>query len=419
MLRAYRELFTAPGSFIFSSAGFIARMPISMTGIGLVTMIAQMRGEYGLAGAIAATFALASALLAPQVSRLVDRMGQSRVLRPAAALSIISILALLLCARLGAPDWTLFLFAVMAGCMPSIPAMVRARWTELYRGSPKLHTAYSFESVVDEICFIIGPVISVGLCVSVFPEAGPLAACLFMAFGIVVFTLHKGSEPAVQPQHNASQGAVFQIGALRLLALTLAAIGTIFGTVDVVSVAFAEQQGNTLAASYVLSVYAIGSCLAGLIFGTLKINMPLFRQFAIAVSLSMVTLLPLFIVNNLTTLAITVFFSGMSVAPTMIITMGLVEKIVPGHQLTEGMTWATTGLGIGVALGSAIAGWVVDHFGVHMGFMVAIAAGVLALGIMAGGYKALCSAYNLAAVRYDRVSGYPIDLQSNRTSDYC
>lgn len=419
MLRAYRELFTAPGSFIFSSAGFIARMPISMTGIGLVTMIAQMRGEYGLAGAIAATFALASALLAPQVSRLVDRMGQSRVLRPAAALSIISILALLLCARLGAPDWTLFLFAVMAGCMPSMPAMVRARWTELYRGSPKLHTAYSFESVVDEICFIIGPVISVGLCVSVFPEAGPLAACLFMAFGIVVFTLHKGSEPAVHPQHNASQGSVFQIGALRLLALTLAAIGTIFGTVDVVSVAFAEQQGNTLAASYVLSVYAIGSCLAGLIFGTLKINMPLFRQFALAVSLSMVTLLPLFIVNNLTTLAITVFFSGMSVAPTMIITMGLVEKIVPENQLTEGMTWATTGLGIGVALGSAIAGWVVDHFGVHMGFMLAIAAGVLALGIMAGGYKALCSAYNLAAVRYDRDSGYPIDLQSNRTSDYC
>ncbi|WP_430108005.1 MFS transporter [Paenibacillus sp. B1-33] len=417
MLRAYRELFTAPGSFIFSSAGFIARMPISMTGIGLVTMIAQMRGEYGLAGAIAATFALASALLAPQVSRLVDRMGQSRVLRPAAALSIISILALLLCARLGAPDWTLFLFAVMAGCIPSMPAMVRARWTELYRGSPKLHTAYSFESVVDEICFIIGPVISVGLCVSVFPEAGPLAACLFMAFGIVLFTLHKGSEPAVQPQHNASQGSVFQIGALRLLALTLAAIGTIFGTVDVVSVAFAEQQGHTIAASYVLSVYAIGSCLAGLIFGTLKISMPLNRQFAIAVSFSMVTLLPLFIVNNLTTLAITVFFSGMSVAPTMIITMGLVEKIVPGHQLTEGMTWATTGLGIGVALGSAIAGWVVDHFGVHMGFMVAIAAGVLALGIMAGGYKALCSAYNLAAVRYDRDSGYPIDLQSNRTTD--
>lgn len=417
MLRAYRDLFAAPGSLIFSSSGFIARMPISMTGIGLVTMIAQMRGEYGLAGATAATFAFASALLAPQVSRLVDRMGQSRVLRPAAALSIISISALLLCARLGAPDWTLFLFAVMGGCMPSMPAMVRARWTELYRGSPKLHTAYSFESVVDEICFIIGPVISVGLCVSVFPEAGPLVACVFMAFGIILFTLHKGSEPAVQPQHNTSQGSVFKIGALRLLALTLAAIGTIFGTVDVVSVAFAEQQGNTIAASYVLSVYAIGSCLAGLIFGTLKISMPLYRQFAIAVSLAMVTLLPLFFVNNLTTLAITVFFAGMSVAPTMIITMGLVEKIVPAHQLTEGMTWATTGLGIGVALGSAIAGWVIDHLGVRMGFMVAIAAGVLALGIMAGGYKALCSAYNLAAARSDRSSGYPMKIPGNKTSD--
>ena len=417
MLRAYRELFAVPGSLIFSAAGFIARMPISMTGIGLVTMIAQMRGEYGLAGAIAATFAFASALLAPQISRLVDRLGQSRVLRPAAALSIISISALLLCARLGAPDWTLFLFAIMAGCMPSMPAMVRARWTELYRGSPKLHTAYSFESVVDEICFIIGPVISVGLCVSVFPEAGPLAACLFMAFGIVLFTMHKSSEPVVQPQHNTSQGSVFKIRALRLLALTLAAIGTIFGTVDVVSVAFAEQQGNTIAASYVLSVYAIGSCLAGLIFGTLTINMPLYRQFAIAVSLALVTLLPLFLVNNLTTLAITVFFAGMSVAPTMIITMGLVEKIVPSHQLTEGMTWATTGLGIGVALGSAIAGWMVDHFGVHMGFTVATAAGVLALGIMMGGYKTLRSAYNFAVASSDPSSDHSMNVPSNKTYD--
>ncbi|RFB33054.1 MFS transporter [Brevibacillus sp. VP] len=403
MPNPYRELFDAPGAKGFSAAGFIARMPISMTGIGLVTMLSQLRGEYWLAGTVAATFALAAALMAPQISRLVDRLGQSRVLLPATVVSVLSIIALLLCTRYQAPDWTLFLFALLAGCMPSMPAMVRARWTELYRGSPKLHTAFSFESVVDEICFIIGPVISVGLSVMVFPEAGPLLSCVFLAIGVLLFTAQKSTEPAVGPLSTRSKGAVIKIGSLRVLVYTLAAIGTIFGTVDVVSVAFSENQGNTVAASMVLSVYAIGSCLAGLIFGTLTLNAPLYRQFLGAVAISTMTMLPLLFVDRIATLAVAVFFAGMSVAPTMIITMGLVEKIVPESQITEGMTWAITGLGIGVALGSAVAGWFVDRFGARSGFFVAVVAGVLALVIIILGYRALRSAYNQAIMSMEKM----------------
>ncbi|MDK8183520.1 MFS transporter [Paenibacillus sp. UMB4589-SE434] len=393
MFKLYREIFNAPGAKGFSAAGFIARMPISMMGIGIVTMLSQVRGEYGLAGAVAATFALSSALIAPHISRMVDRLGQSRVLLPSAGISVVSIISLLLCTRYEAPVWTLFLFALLAGCMPSMSAMVRARWTELYRGSPMLHTAFSFESVVDELCFIIGPVISVGLSIMFFPEAGPLLSCIFLLIGVVLFTLQRSTEPTVRPLSLKSAGTVIKIGSLRLLAFTLVAVGTIFGTIDVVSVAFAESQGNTVAASYVLSIYAIGSCLAGLVFGTLKLRTPLYLQFLITVAVAMVTMIPLIFVDSIVKLAFVVFFAGMSVAPTMIVTMGLVEKIVPESQLTEGMTWAITGLGVGVALGSAAGGWVVDGFGERMGFSVAIAAGVIALAIVGIGYKSLQSAY--------------------------
>ena len=89
---------------------------------------------------------------------------------------------LLLCARFGAPAWCLFAAALPAGCMPSMGSLVRARWALIYRGSPNLHTAYAFESVVDEIVFIIGPILSVGLCTAVFPEAGPPCAGLRDAY---------------------------------------------------------------------------------------------------------------------------------------------------------------------------------------------------------------------------------------------
>ena len=403
MFNSYREIFSAPGTKGFSLAGFIARMPISMMGIGIVTMLSQVSGDYWLAGAVAATFTLSSALLAPHISRMADQLGQSRILLPTTGISVFFTILLLLCTKYEAPYWTLFLSALCAGCMPNMSAMVRARWTKLYRGSHKLHTAFSFESVVDEICFIIGPVLSVSLSVMFFPEAAPLLSSVFLQSGYA-YLLCKSTEPPVHPRDITNNGTVFKIGSLRVLVFTLIAIGTIFGTIDVVSVAFAEQQGNTVAASFVLSVYAIGSCLAGLIFGTLKLNTPPYNQFLIAVTLSMITMLPLVFVNSITWLVVIVFFAGLSVAPTMIITMGLVEKIVPESKITEGMTWAITGLGIGVSLGSAIAGLVIDNFGAHVGFNVAIIAGGLALTIALLGYKTLHSAYSHVVIKQDEHS---------------
>ena len=46
MFHAYRQLFTRPGTAAFVLAGLLARLPLSMTGIGLITMLSQQRGAY-------------------------------------------------------------------------------------------------------------------------------------------------------------------------------------------------------------------------------------------------------------------------------------------------------------------------------------------------------------------------------------
>ena len=389
MANPYREIFSAPGTKAFSGAGLIARMPISMVGIGIITMLAQLQGSYWLAGGVAATFALATALLAPQISRWVDRYGQSRILPGVTAIGVSALLALLLCSHFGAPDWTLFVFAALSGCMPSMSAMVRARWTELYRGSPKLHTAFSFESVLDEVSFIIGPPISVGLSVALFPQAGPLAAAILLAIGVSVFVLQRSTEPPVHPRSSEHQGTVLRQGAVVVLLLALLGLGTIVGTVDVVSVAFAQHQGQPAAASIVLSVYALGSCIAGLVFGTLKLKTPLPKLFLFGAAATALTVVPLMWVSSIATLAAAMFVAGLFFAPTLITAMGLVENIVPPAKLTEGLTWMITGLGIGVALGAVAGGWVIDAYGAQAGFSVSLAAGLGMLLFAALGYRLL------------------------------
>nr|WP_314358995.1 MFS transporter [uncultured Achromobacter sp.] len=379
MSNPYRELFNAPGALGFVLAGAIARLPLPMIGIGIITMLSEVRGAYGMAGAVAATFALATALLAPRISRLVDRHGQGRVLPVAAGICVAALLGLSACVEWNAPDWTLFLFAALAGTLPSMPAMIRARWTEIFRDQPQLRTAYALESVADEVSFILGPPLAVGLSVALFPQAGPLVAALLLAVGVTAFVLQPATAPTVQAVPAGRQASVLRMPSMFALVAMMAAMGVIVGTIDVLSVAFARAQGVPAGASLVLSTYALGSCVAGLVFGVMKFQMPLARLLSIAAAVTAFTTLPLLLVNDLVTLALGVLLAGLSFAPTMIIAMALVESSVPGQRLTEGLTWLVTGLGAGVAAGAAIAGWVVDHHGVQAGFWTATVAGAIVL----------------------------------------
>ncbi|TVZ88120.1 MULTISPECIES: MFS transporter [unclassified Streptomyces] len=385
----YRALFAEPGTKSFSAAGFVGRMPLSMMGIGVVTMVSQLTGRYGLAGALSATIALSAAAVGPQISRLVDRHGQRRVLRPATLAALLAAAGLLLTAHLGWPDWMLFVCAAGIGTVPSLGAMIRARWAALYRGTPKLHTAYSFESVVDEVCFIFGPIISIGLSTAWFPEAGPLLAACFLAVGVFWLTAQRATEPEPHPRERHDGGSALRSAGLQVLVATFAATGTIFGAVDVVTVAFADEHGHKAAASVVLALYAAGSCVAGAVFGLLRFSGAPERRWLLGVGAMAVSMIPLLLVGNLPLLAVALFVAGLSIAPTMITTMSLIEEHVPRAKLTEGMTWVSTGLAVGVALGSSVAGWVIDAAGARAGYGVPVVSGAVAVAVGFLGYRRL------------------------------
>ncbi|MET8829793.1 MFS transporter [Streptomyces sp. NPDC004610] len=385
----YRALFAIPGTKAFAVAGFLGRMPLSMMGIGVVTMVSQLTGRYGLAGALSATIALSAALAGPQVSRLVDRHGQRRVLRPATLVALAAAALLLLAAHFSWPDWVLFVACVGIGCVPSVGAMVRARWAVLYRGTPQLHTAYSFESVIDEVCFIFGPIISIGLSTAWFPEAGPLLAACFLAVGVFWLTAQQATEPVPHPREQHTGRSALRSPGLQVLVTAFVATGTIFGAVDVVTVAFAEEQGHKAAASLVLAVYAAGSCLAGIAFGLVHFKGAPEPRWLLGVCGMAVSMIPLLLVGNLPFLAVALFLAGLSIAPTMITTMSLIEQHVPRAQLTEGMTWTSTGLAVGVALGSSAGGWVIDASGARAGYVVPAVAGAVAVAVGFLGYRRL------------------------------
>ena len=384
----YKEIFSVPGTKGFSAAGFLARLPVAMAPIGIVAMLSQTHGEYWLAGAVSATYALTNALIAPQISRLVDRFGQSAVLTPTTILSVVAFLMLIASAHQGWPAWTLFAAAFLAAAMPSMPAMLRARWTEIFRDRPELNTAFAFESAADELVYIAGASLSVGLAVALFPEAGMLASTLGTPVGTLAFVLQRGTEPAVpHVAGSPPQKSAIRLRPVQIITLALVFVGCTFATAEVSTVAITKNLGQPNAASLVIGVYAVGSFVVGLILGALNPKMALHRQLMIAVVVLALTALPLPFAGTVPLLAAAVFLSGIAISPTFITAFGLIERRVPAAMLTEGITWVTTGIGIGMALGAFVAGWVVDTFGAQNGFWVSVAASlatVLTIGLGQG-----------------------------------
>ncbi|MBW6422497.1 MFS transporter [Rhizobium sp. XQZ8] len=391
MSNPYREIFRAPGAKGFSAAGFFARLPLAMAPIGIVAMLSQTHGEYWLAGAVSATFALTNAVISPQISRLVDRMGQSAILIPTTIVSVIAFAALIVAANQNWPAWTLFLSALFAAVMPSIPAMLRARWTEIFRDRPELNTAFAFESSADELVYIAGASLSVGLAVSLFPEAGMIISTAFMAVGTLAFLLQRSTEPKISPvEIGGPQRSAIWLRPVQIITLALIFVGSTFATAEVSAVAITKQLGQPEAASLVIGVYAVGSFVLGLILGAINPKMALQRQLLIAVSVLALAALPLLAATtSVALLAFAVFVSGIAISPIFITAFGLIERRVPESMLTEGVTWVMTGIGIGMALGAFVSGWVVDNFGPGNGFWVSIVASLSAVVIVALGQRSL------------------------------
>lgn len=381
MLTPYRDVLARPGALAFSSAGVLARLPISMVGIGMVLAVSGIYGSYGLAGRVSAAYVVVQSICSPLLARLVDRHGQARTMRPATIVAAVAIAGFVVAAALHAAAGWLYALAVVIGASSgSIGALVRARWSYVLDDDRSLHTAYSLESALDELVFIVGPVLATVLATTVSPTAGLVVPIGAMLVGGLLFLGLKATEPPVAPHvDGVTHRSVMRSRSMAVVSAVFVAMGAIFGATDVAVVAFAEEEGNKGVAGVILAVFALGSLLSGLAYGSRHFVRPLWQRFVLGM-LALAAGVSLFsLAHSLPVLAAVMFVAGFSIAPTIINGNGLVQQLVPRAQLTEGLTWVGTSLGVGVSFGSSISGALIDLRGSHGGFLVVQAAAALSV----------------------------------------
>ncbi|HET9969156.1 MAG TPA: MFS transporter [Streptosporangiaceae bacterium] len=378
-LRPYAEIFEIPGAWRFSVAGIIGRMPMSMFGLGTVLLISAITGKYGVAGTVSAVGSLGYAFSAPRLGRLVDSHGQRSVLLPLLAVFTVSTALLITAVELRLPTWAFFVPGAIAGAtIPSLGAMVRARWSVLLAGSPRLHAAFSFESVADELCYVIGPAAVTLLATEVSPASGVGVAAVLCLLGTLWFAAQRGTEPVVAPP-ELPKGPRRRRGAaapgLIVLAPVYVLLGAMFVSIDLSTVAFAQHFGHKPLAGFILGTYAFGSGTGGLWYGSRQWRAPVEKRFALTLTLTVLGMATFWAQPNLITLTCVIYLCGLTIAPTLIAGFSLLEAQARPGRRTEAMSWLSSGISVGVAAGASVVGFVIDAHGPRIGYVFGAACG--------------------------------------------
>jgi len=243
--------------------------------------------------------------------------------------------------------------------------------------------------VLDEIIFVLGPLLVTVLATKVAPQAGLLAAIVFGVAGSAFLLAHRASEPPARAIDAEEHPSALRSPGLGVLMLVMGFIGGVFGAVEISTVAFADDAGRAGLAGALLACYAGGSATSGLLFGAVHWKVSARRRLMLGAATMTVTVTTLPFVESMAVLAVLLFVAGVGIAPTLISGFSLVETMVPDGTVTEGLTWATTGLIVGFSAATWLSGRLVDEAGVPEAFTVAIGSGVLAVLASSLSYRRL------------------------------
>ncbi len=379
-MRTYREVLAHPGALAFSLTGLVARLPISMAGLGIVLLVEGATGSYGTAGSVSAAYMVTNAVLAILQGRLLDRFGQGRVLAVAGTVFGAATSVLVWSVEAGWPLTTAYVAAAVAGgSLPQIGSAVRARWAHVLERPTQVQTAYALEAVFDEVVFILGPILVTVLATLVDPVLGLAVAAVAGSLGAWGFAAQRATAPPAHRQRPVEETtAALPWRTLVPLTVVSACLGVLFGAAEVTTVAFADEQGSPAWAGGLLALWALGSLLSGVVTGTVSWRRGPAYRLKVGATAMACAMAPLFLVGSLPLMGLVLLLGGAAIAPTLIASMSLVESATPRARLTEGMAMVQTGLVAGVAPGAAASGFVVDSAGASAAYLVSLGAGVLA-----------------------------------------
>ncbi len=373
MIERYARLFALPHARRLLLVEIPARLPIGLIGLAIVLFVREHYGSYASAGLAAGAFAAALGISNPILGRLVDRRGLRPVLIPACVVHAIAIVALVSAGPLHASlPLAIAAAALAGGALPPLGPVTRLIWPMLIDEGdedPELFaTALALESILIELVFATGPLLTAGISTLIDPAAALIASPLLLVIGLaglLALPPVKGWGASTDDGHDHGPlGALRSRGLLVLMAAMLP-LGFCFGSVEVTLPAFAEQHGDRALGGLLMAVWSLGSAIGGFTYGAIAWKLELPRRWARLAMLTPLAYAPLMLADSQATMAFLALLAGLSIAPVLTAGNQVIADVALPGTIVEAYVWPITTMVVGAAIGNAVAGWLVTHTGIQ------------------------------------------------------
>lgn len=382
MATGYMELLRMPHASRLITATLVGRLPYATAPLAIVIFARGEGASYTLAGALAALYGLATAVGQPWLGRLADVHGQPRVMLPSAVVSAVAMI--LLAAVAVDPVLPAALAIVVAGvATPPLEGGLRALWPSVLKREDRVHRAYALDAVAQEVMFAVGPLVVMVLVAAWSPAGALLVVNVLGVLGaLAVVTSAPSRDWRSEPREAHWLGALRSSGMLVLLG-TFLFVGISLGSISVAAVAYAENAGDELISTYLLSALGAGALVGGLWYGARTWAGEPERRLVVLVAALAAGYLPLVLAPS-SVLAMTLLagLAGLFLAPVLACAFVVIDRHAPTGTVTEAFSWLVTVFGVGVAGGTAVVGPILEEVGVVAGFAVAGVGGVAALLVL-------------------------------------
>lgn len=361
-LERYRALFAAPQTRALFAASLLGRLPIGVTGLAILLLMQAASESFALGGAAAGCYVGGLALVAPALGRIIDRRGPRLVLAACAIAFPLALVGLIAAARAELTSLALLAAAAAGASFPPITVCMRTYFRQALADEALLATAYSVESVLIEMIFIVGP-LAVALFVAAASPAVAVAFSAACGFAGTLLFLRTGALRAWRIEERMARSLLGPLADRRFVYLIgiVLCFATAFGFLEIGITAYAIDAGRPAYAGVLLGVMSAGSALGGVAYGGRSWHAPLAHQFSAALALTALGLGVLAVRWSPWVLAAWSLAAGVAIAPALIIQSMLVTKLARPEHSTEAFTWTTSALLAGVGVGLAAGGLILER----------------------------------------------------------
>ncbi len=379
MVSGYRNVLAAPGCARMFATALLARLPQGMSSLAILLLVHSRTGSYAAAGIAVGANAFASAAAAPVLGRLVDALGRRRVLLPAVALQAVALVALVLAADAHAPAVALVPLSAAAGAlMPPVAPTVRALMREILHDPGLRETAYSLDSVVQELIWMTGPLLVAVVVTVTSPAVAVLLCAVVWLIGTMLFVASPLlAGPGTRPP-GAQRTPALGIPELRALLGPIALTGVGLGAIEVGLPSLALHAGSRPDAGLLLALWSAGSLTGGLWYGSRAWRAPLAHRYRGLLIAGVLCAAPLIFARTIPEGLVCSLLAGLTCAPIFSCQYALIGRAVTPGVETEAFTWVAAALVSGLAAGSAVGGAAIGSLGESAPFILSCAATALA-----------------------------------------